>query len=68
VIDALSRYEKTCKKKNFAMGYHVIEPESDQLLEKINAGYNFIAFSTDFLFMGKKAKMEMNDLKIRLEE
>jgi len=62
VIEALDRLETICKAKNVTMGYHVVEPDMNLVNDKIAAGYNFIAFSTDFLFMGKKAKQEM-DLK-----
>ena len=31
---------------------------------KLKKGYNFIAFSTDFLFMGNKAKEEMEKIAI----
>ncbi|MCF6171900.1 MAG: aldolase/citrate lyase family protein [Bacteroidales bacterium] len=63
VKTALSRFEKVCKEKNFTMGFHVIEPDSNLLNEKINSGYNFLAFSTDFLFMGRKARTEIDKSK-----
>ncbi len=63
VQEALQKFEKICTEKNFSMGYHVIDPEFELVREKSKAGYNFIAFSTDFLFMGRKAFAEMNNLK-----
>ena len=57
----LSRFEKVCKQMNFPMGFHVIDPESTQLQKKIELGYKFLAFSTDSLFMGRKALFEMKD-------
>lgn len=51
VKEALQIVEKVCKKNKFSLGYHVIEPKKELLEEKINSGYTFIAFSTDFLFM-----------------
>ncbi len=65
VVTALSKFEKVCKEKKFTMGFHVIEPESNLLSEKIKTGYNFLAFSTDFLFMGRKAINEMKKIKIK---
>ncbi len=61
VITALTKYEKVCKEKNFPMGFHVIQPDHRLLRNKIDAGYSFLAFSTDFFFMGKKASFEMKD-------
>jgi len=60
VQDALKRVEEICKRKNVSMGYHIIDPNIELVKEKNNAGYNFIAFSTDFLFMGRKATEQMN--------
>ena len=59
VIEALKKFEDICLKNNISMGYHVIEPNIDLVKEKQQAGYNFIAFSTDFLFMGRNAASEM---------
>lgn len=59
---ALSKYEKVCKEKNFPMGFHVIKPEAELLKEKISASYKFLAFSTDFFFMGTKANEETLNL------
>jgi len=63
VISALEKFENTCKKKEFTMGFHVIEPESSILTNKIAAGYNFLAYSTDFNFMGLKAVEEMDIIR-----
>lgn len=60
---ALRRVEKICIAQNKSMGYHVIEPEGSLVIDKQNLGYNFIAFSTDFFFLGRKAVKEMNKLK-----
>ena len=62
VVAALSKFEKACKEKSFTMGFHVIDPDAAQVKQRISLGYNFIAFSTDFLFMGRKAKLEVEKL------
>jgi 2-dehydro-3-deoxyglucarate aldolase len=59
VIEALERFKAVCLKKGISMGFHVIDPQSDRLQAKIDEGYNFLAFSTDFLFMGANARNEM---------
>jgi 2-dehydro-3-deoxyglucarate aldolase len=48
---------------NKSVGYHVIESDHQTILKKINKGYNFLAFSIDFFFLGDKARNEMNKLK-----
>ena len=45
------------------MGFHVIQPDHKLVEEKINKGYNFIAFSLDTLFLGSIAKSEINKIK-----
>jgi 2-dehydro-3-deoxyglucarate aldolase len=62
VINALSKYERVCREKNFPMGFHVIQPDGELIQEKIRSGYSFLAFSTDFFFMGIKAKDEINKI------
>jgi 2-dehydro-3-deoxyglucarate aldolase len=63
VIEALKKVERICAEKNVSMGYHVIEPDIELVKAKQAAGYNFIAFSTDFLFMGRTAFAEMQKNK-----
>ena len=59
----LEKYETISKKMNKIMGYHVIEPDYNMILEKIEKGYAFIAFSTDFLFLGNICRNQMQNLK-----
>lgn len=63
VKKALTTYEKTAKKYGKLIGYHVIEPNYKLVKEKIEKGYNFIAFSLDTIFLGSQARNQMNDLK-----
>ncbi len=63
VKEALLRYEKIATSSNKYVGYHVIEPDHSLIQEKINKGYNFIAFSLDTLFLGSIARKEMQALK-----
>lgn len=60
VIEALEKLEDFCEKNNKSLGFHVIDPDMEKVKTKFDEGYSFIAFSTDFLFMGRKATEEMN--------
>ncbi|MDD4527205.1 MAG: aldolase/citrate lyase family protein [Candidatus Margulisbacteria bacterium] len=62
VKDLLEKFKQICKTKKISMGFHVINPQIKKLKEKIDEGYNFLAFSTDFLFMGENAKNEMDKI------
>lgn len=63
VKEALLIYEQTVKKYNKLVGFHVIKPEYGLVKEKIEKGYNFIAFSLDVLFLGTLVRNQMKLLK-----
>lgn len=62
VKKVLQHYKEVSKKYEKMAGYHVIQPEYKLVMEKIEEGYNFIAFSTDALFLGSIIHSEINDL------
>lgn len=66
VKKALERIDIVAKKLNKPLGFHVVESNHSKVLEKINKGYSFLAFSLDFFFLGDKARDEMNLLKKKL--
>lgn len=63
VKEALNRYETISKQYNKKIGFHVIAPDHLQLEAKVKAGYNFIAFSIDTLFLGIKCREELINFK-----
>lgn len=63
VIAALKRVEERCKFYNKPLGFHVINPDYKLVIEKLNAGYTFIAFSLDFYYLGDKAREQMSLLR-----
>ena len=67
VKEVLQRYEDIVKKHNKLVGFHVIQPECKLVLDKIEKGYNFIAFSLDTLFLGSIVRNQMNELKIKMK-
>ncbi|HNQ68843.1 MAG TPA: aldolase/citrate lyase family protein [Bacteroidales bacterium] len=63
VKEALNKVKQICLKANFPLGYHVVPPDIELLKSKIIEGYKFLAFSTDFYFMGDTAKKLMYLIK-----
>lgn len=63
VKEALKRYIDVCKAHSFPMGFHVVDARPEKIQEKIDEGYTFIAYGTDFLFMGDTARKGMDTLK-----
>ena len=58
----IQKYELTAKRYNKLIGFHVIQPDFNLVLNKIEKGYNFIAFSLDSLFLGTIARDQMKKL------
>ena len=59
----LQSYEEVSKNVGKPMGYHVIEPDYRLVLEKVKAGYTFIAFSLDTLFLGTFCREQRSNIK-----
>ena len=63
VIDMLKLYEATTKRYDKLIGFHVVPPDYTLVKEKIDKGYNFIAFSFDALFMGQIIRDQLSHIK-----
>lgn len=59
VKEALDKVVKVTKEIKKPLGFHVVEADYSELKQRIEEGYNFIAFSLDFFFLGDKARNEM---------
>lgn len=53
VSEALKIYELTVAKYDKLIGFHVVPPDYNLVIEKQLKGYNFIAFSFDAFFLGQ---------------
>lgn len=62
VLDVLSIYETVSRKLGKPMGFHVVAPDHLKVANKITSGYTFMAFSTDFLFLGTACRDHMQNL------
>jgi 2-dehydro-3-deoxyglucarate aldolase len=63
VVTALQVYEDTVKKFDKLIGFHVVTPDFNLVIEKQNKGYNFIAFSFDAYFLGQKVREQLFQIK-----
>jgi 2-dehydro-3-deoxyglucarate aldolase len=59
VIKALQRVKTITKEKNALSGFHIIQPDPVQVLEKEKEGYNFIAVSLDILYLGNSCRQTL---------
>ena len=60
---ALSKYQTLTKKFNLKKGYHVTEPNINDVNRKVKEGYDFIGFSWDTFFLGQTCKDNLSKLK-----
>lgn len=60
---ALDRFISICKAQNVTMGYHMVNSDPQTVQQKIDEGYRFVAYGTDFLFMGDTATRGVKQLK-----
>lgn len=63
VLDKLKQYEEISKKLCKSLGYHVVQPAHNSVIQKIEAGYTFLAFSVDHLFLGSMCREQYRSLK-----
>lgn len=63
VVAALKRVCAVSKKMNMPSGYHIVYPTEAIVRKKINEGYSFIAYSTDFLLLQSKCQEGLNLVK-----
>ena len=64
---ALKKIEEVTLKFQRPLGFHVIQSDYQKIIEKINIGYTFLAFSIDFFYLGDKVRDEMQKLKENLK-
>ena len=63
MISALEVLKKKSIAEGFLMGLHVVQPDPKLVSEKVKEGFKFIAFGTDFLFLGENCRNSMRKLK-----
>lgn len=51
MISALKRATEVSKRLEKTMGFHVVPPKAEMVVEKISEGYRLIAYCVDFLFL-----------------
>jgi len=68
VKEAIERVRLACKKMNIPYGFHVIESNPEKLMERIDEGCTFLAYSLDFFFLGDSARSGMKKIKEKLSE
>lgn len=63
VREALLQYETIGKNFDKPIGFHVVQPDYNLVIEKLNKGYSFIAFGVDTIFLGTICRQQIQLLK-----
>jgi 2-dehydro-3-deoxyglucarate aldolase len=64
----LNKVLDTAKQLKRIAGYHVVPPDAMQVLERIGQGYRFLAYSTDFLFLGDSCRTGLETVRRTLRK
>ena len=62
VVKEIDRYLAASLAAGKSAGYHVVHPDYRGVVERIAQGYSFLAFGTDFLFLGNACREQMRKL------
>lgn len=62
-VEALAEIRKVSSEFQVAAGYHVVPAQPELVRDKAAEGYTFIAYSTDFLFLGEKCRSGLNKIR-----
>lgn len=59
--EVIETIENKCKKSNVKMGYHIVQPSKEELQNRIEKGYELIAYGIDALFLNNFSKNPMSN-------
>lgn len=56
MVEALQAIRRAASGWKAVAGYHVVQPKPDLVIQKIQEGYRFVAYSLDILFLGEMSR------------
>ncbi|MFH1386119.1 MAG: aldolase/citrate lyase family protein [bacterium] len=66
VVRALNDILNKSKEKGYLMGFHVVDPASKVVIDKIEQGFKFIAVGTDFIFLSQSCNRCLSNIRAGL--
>ena len=63
LLQALNKIKDVANKYNKTPGFHIVEPDVDQLKTKIKEGYKLIAYSVDFRMIDATARLAFEEIQ-----
>jgi len=63
VVEALQKIQRTVAAGKSMAGYHVVQPQPEQTVQRIREGYRFLAYSLDTLFLGEMCRRGLKEIR-----
>ncbi|MDA2909538.1 aldolase/citrate lyase family protein [Nitrospiraceae bacterium AH_259_D15_M11_P09] len=63
MVEVLQEIQLVADRRKAVAGYHVVPPRPDLVIQKIQEGYRFIAYSLDMLFLGEMCRRGLQEIK-----
>jgi 2-keto-3-deoxy-L-rhamnonate aldolase RhmA len=67
VLKALKTLEKTAKTSQKPGGFHVVEPDVELLEKRMDAGFKFLAFSTDMRLIDSSCRSNLSKIRLKVQ-
>lgn len=68
VKEAIAQVLEACRAHGVPSGFHVVDSDPDGIIERVNQGCTFLAYSLDFFFLGDKAAEGMERIRRGLDK
>ena len=65
MIEAMSKIQMCMKSFSKIPGYHVVEPDVDQLQQRLREGYRFLAYSVDIRILDTYCRSAVKNIKVQ---
>ena len=66
MLAATDKILAACQKCNVAAGIHVVKPDTDQALRRIDQGYRLLAYSLDITIIGTQCRSALKMIREEL--
>jgi 2-dehydro-3-deoxyglucarate aldolase len=63
MFDALREVRRVGGSRKEVAGYHVVPPQPDLVIQKVQEGYRFLAYSVDMLFLGEMCRNGLQEIR-----
>jgi 2-keto-3-deoxy-L-rhamnonate aldolase RhmA len=66
MVEAMSKIQTFMRTSSKIAGYHVVEPNVNQLQQCVREGYRFLAYSVDIRMLDTNCRSAINEIKVKV--